>query len=169
VTKTNTYRVETFRAPELGLLGYIDEDKVSFYRTSTRRHTLNSEFDVSGIKELPKVEIVYSYVQPSPTAIQALVGSGVQGIVFAGAGAGSLSSVEKSALKPMLESDAENRPVLVRSSRVGNGRVIGRDEYDKMGMIPADTLNPQKARILLMLALTKTTDHKQIARMFAEY
>jgi len=59
--------------------------------------------------------------------------------------------------------------VLVRSSRVGNGRVIGRDEYDSLGMIPADTLNQQKARILLMLALTKTTDRKQIARMFAEY
>ena len=169
VTKTNTYRVETFRAPELGLLGYIDEDKVSFYRASTRRHTLQSEFDVSGVKELPKVEIVYSYVQPSPAVIQALGQSGVQGIVFAGAGAGSLSSIEKSALKSLASSSAERGPVLVRSSRVGNGRVIGRDEYDSLGMIPADTLNPQKARILLMLALTKTTDRKQIARMFTEY
>jgi len=169
VTKTNTYRVETFRAPELGLLGYVDEDKVSFYRTSTRRHTLNSEFDVSALREFPKVEIVYSYVQPSTAVIQALVQGGVQGIVFAGAGAGSLSSFEKSALKPFVSSTVEHGPVLVRSSRVGNGRVIERDEYDNMGMIPADTLNPQKARILLMLALTKTTDRKQIARMFAEY
>jgi L-asparaginase len=169
VTKTNTFRVETFRAPELGVLGYVDEDKVSFYRASTRRHTLHSEFDVSGVKELPKVEIVYSYVDPSTAVIQALVRSGVQGIVFAGAGAGSLSSVERSALKSLLSAAAERGPVLVRSSRVGNGRVIGREEYDSMGMIPADTLNPQKARILLMLALTRTTDHKQITRMFAEY
>ena len=72
VTKTNTYRVETFRAPELGFLGYIDEDKVSFYRSSTKRHTSNSEFDVSGIKAFPKVEIAYSYTQPSTVVIQAL-------------------------------------------------------------------------------------------------
>src|SRR5712691_4619804 len=71
-TKTNTYRVETFRSPELGYLGYVDEDKVSFYRTSTKRHTVKSEFDVSNIAEFPKVDIVYSYVEPSVTMIQAL-------------------------------------------------------------------------------------------------
>jgi L-asparaginase type II len=158
VTKTNTYRVETFRAPELGLLGYIDEDKVSFYRASTRRHTLNSEFDLGGIKELPQVEILYSYVQPSTTLIRALVESGVRGIVFAGAGAGGLSSGERSAVQLLRSSAAGRAPVLVRSSRVGNGRVLDRSEYAALGMIPADTLNPQKARILLMLALTKTSD-----------
>src|SRR4030095_5385070 len=63
-TKTDTYRVETFRAPELGFLGYVDADKVSFYRASTRRHTANSEFDVSAIQELPKVDILYSYIEP---------------------------------------------------------------------------------------------------------
>jgi L-asparaginase len=168
-TKTNTYRVEAFRSPELGYLGYADADKVSIYRSSTKRHTVNSEFDVSSIQELPKVEIVYSYVQPGTEMIKALIGSGVKGIVFAGTGAGSLSSFEKSALQQVLASPAETRPVLVRSSRVGNGRVIAREEYDRMGMIPADTLNPQKARILLMLALTKTRDPQKIARIFAEY
>jgi L-asparaginase len=168
-TKTNTYRVEAFRAPELGYLGYVDPDKVSFYRASTKRHTMNSEFDVSRIRNFPKVEILYSYVQPSSVMIQALVASGVSGIVFAGTGAGRLSSFETSALKPVLSLPAESRPVLVRSSRTGNGRVIARAEYDKIGMIPADTLNPQKARILLLLALTKTTDLKEIQRMFAEY
>jgi L-asparaginase len=61
------------------------------------------------------------------------------------------------------------RPILVRSSRTGNGRVIARDEYDAMGMVPADNLSPQKARILLMLALTKTHDRSEIARIFATY
>ena len=89
--------------------------------------------------------------------------------MFAGTGAGGLSSFEKAALKPILALPAKTRPVLVRSTRVGNGRVIGSDVYDAMGMIPADNLNPQKARILLMLALTKTTDLKEIQRMFAEY
>ena len=169
VTKTNTYRVETFRSPELGFLGYVDEDKVSFYRSPTKRHTSHSEFDVSGIKALPKVEIAYSYTQPSTVVIEALARSGVQGIVFAGTGAGNLTSFERDALKPVLSLPAASRPVLVRSSRLGNGRVVGSDVYDRMGMIPADNLNPQKARILLMLALTKTTDLKEIHRMFAEY
>jgi L-asparaginase len=168
-TKTNTLRVETFRAPELGLLGYVDEDKVSFYRASTRRHTLNSEFDISRITRLPKVEILYSYVEPDGALIQALVASGVKGIVFAGTGAGNVSSFERAALKPAANLPAQSRPVLVRSSRVGNGRVAGREEFDALGMIPADTLNPQKARILLMLALTKTSDLGEIQRMFAEY
>src|SRR3954462_4308638 len=157
-TKTNTYRVDTFRAPELGVLGYVIDDKVSFYRETTRRHTVASEFDVSGIKALPKVEIVYSYVDPSATMVEALVKSGVQGIVFAGTGAGLLSSAEKSILNSLHAANGGAWQILVRSSRVGNGRVIGREDYDRLGMIPADTLNPQKARILLMLALTRTTD-----------
>jgi L-asparaginase len=169
VTKTNTLRVETFRAPELGCLGYVDGDKITFYRTSTKRHTVNSEFNIAGVKELPSVEIVYSYVQPSPAMIQALVASGAKGIVFAGTGAGSISSFEKAALKPLLSSPAGSRPILVRSSRTGNGRVVARDEYDAMGMIPADNLNPQKARILLMLALTKTRDPGEITRIFETY
>jgi L-asparaginase len=168
-TKTNTYRVETFRAPELGYLGYADGDKITFYRTSTKRHTVNSEFDITGLKELPSVEIVYSYVQPSPAMIQALLASGAKGIVFAGTGAGVISSFEKAALKPLLSSPAGSRPVLVRSSRTGNGRVVARAEYDAMGMIPADNLNPQKARILLMLALTKTRDLGEITRIFETY
>ena len=168
-TKTNTYRVETFRAPDLGYLGYVDADQVSFYRASTKRHTVKSEFDISKSKALPNVEIVYSYVQPSAVVIQALVASGVRGIVFAGTGAGIISRSEKLALEPVLSAPAASRPVLVRSSRTGNGRVVAREEYDSMGMIPADTLNPQKARILLMLALTKTSDIKEIKRMFAEY
>jgi L-asparaginase len=169
VTKTNTYRVETFRSPELGYLGYVDEDKVSFYRMSTKRHTVNSEFDASNITELPKVEIVYSYIEPSVTMVQALHASGVRGIVFAGTGAGGLSDFEKNAVKAILASPAEAKPVLVRSSRTGNGRVIARKEYDEVGYIPADTLNPQKARILLMLALTRTKDLNEIRRMFGEY
>jgi L-asparaginase/Glu-tRNA(Gln) amidotransferase subunit D len=95
VTKTNTLRVETFRSPELGHLGYVDEDKVAFYRASTKRHTENSEFDVSNIHEFPKVDNIYSYIEPSVTMIQALDASGVKSIVFAGTGAGILSNFQK--------------------------------------------------------------------------
>jgi len=169
VTKTNTFRVETFRAPEIGLLGYVDEDKVTFYRASTRRHTVNSEFDVTGIKQFPQVDIVYSYIQPSTIALEALIRNGARGIVFAGTGSGSLSSVQQSVIKASLSIPPASRPVLVLASRVGSGRVIGREAYDRLGMIPADNLSPQKARILLMLALTKTTDRSEILRMFADY
>ena len=89
--------------------------------------------------------------------------------MFAGTGAGGLSDFEKNAVKAILSSPSEQKPVLVRSSRTGNGRVIARKEYDEVGYIPADTLNPQKARILLMLALTRTSDLNEIRRMFAEY
>src|SRR5262249_46918538 len=123
VTKTNTYRVETFRSPDFGYLGYVDEDKVSFYRASTKRHTVNSEFDVSNLTRFPKVEIVYSYVEPSGAIIQALHASGVQGIVFAGTGAGGVSDIEKEAVKAILSSPSGVKPILVRSNRTGNGRV----------------------------------------------
>jgi L-asparaginase type II len=169
VTKTNTLRLETFRSPELGFLGYVDEDKVTFYRASTRRHTVTSEFDVSAVKALPKVDIVYSYLDSSTAVVPALVASGARGLVFAGTGPGSLATVQQGVVKTLLSIPAESRPILVRSSRVGSGRVMARDEYDRMGMIPGDNLNPQKARILLMLALTKTTDLHEIQRMFTEY
>ena len=169
VTKTNTFRVDTFKAPELGALGYINEDKVSFYHQSTRRHTAKSEFDVTSLTKLPQVDIIYSYIEPNTAMIKALATSGTKGIVFAGTGAGALSTFEEEAVKALSSLPADSRPVLVRSSRVGNGRVIPSAEYDPMGIVPADTLNPQKARILLMLALTKTRDLKEIKRMFDEY
>jgi L-asparaginase len=169
VTKTNTFRVETFRSPELGALGYVDEDKVAFYRASTRRHTVDSEFDVGGLTQLPKVDILYSYVEPDATMIEAVVARKAKGLVLAGTGAGGMSTFEKAAVAAVSKQPATARPVIVRSSRVGNGRVIGRAEFDEIGTVPADNLNPQKARILLMLALTKTTDPAEIRRMFAEY
>ncbi len=166
VTKTNTFRVETFRSPELGALGYVDEDKVAFYRASTRRHTAASEFDVSTLTQLPKVDIVYSYVEPDPAMIEAAVARKAKGLVLAGTGAGGMSTLEKATLTALAKLPPADRPVIVRSSRVGNGRVIGRAEYDEIGTVPGDNLNPQKARILLMLALTRTTDPKDIRRMF---
>ena len=167
VTKSNTYRVETFRSGELGFLGYVDADEVVFYRASTKRHTAHSEFDVSKLSSLPKVEILYAYAEAGVAAIKAVADSGVGGMVFAGTGAGGLSNAERTAIKALGPFDA--RPVMVRSNRTGNGRVIARKEYDDEGLLPGDNLNPQKARILLMLALTKTRDLAEVRRMFREY
>jgi len=167
VTKSNTYRVETFRSGELGFLGYVDADEVTFYRASTKRHTARSEFDVSKLSSLPKVEILYAYAEPSVDALKAVGASGAGGMVFAGTGAGGLSDAERAAIKTL--GPLDSRPVIVRSNRTGNGRVIPRKEYDAEGMVPGDNLNPQKARILLMLALTRTRDLNEIRRMFTEY
>lgn len=168
-TKTNTLRVETFKSPELGLLGYVDEDKVAFYRSSTKRHTTNSEFDIAPLSQLPKVAVVYSYIDPDPAMIRAVVSAGARGIVFAGTGNGAVSAAERDAIAEINKMPAPSRPMLIRSSRVGNGRVTATAQFDELGVIPADTLNPQKARILLMLALTKTADPKDVRRMFSEY
>ena len=168
VTKSNTYRVETFRSGELGLLGYVDQDKVAYYRTPGKRHTVNSEFDLQTIGEFPRVEIVYASVEAdTPLIIDALQQAGVRGIVFAATGAGSLADRDKQAVGK--SADRSPGTVFVRSSRVGNGRVIGRKEFDDLGIIPADNLNPQKARILLMLALTATNDLQELKRIFAQY
>jgi L-asparaginase len=167
VTKSNTYRVETFRSGELGFLGYVDADEITFYRTSTKRHTARSEFDVRDLSSLPKVEILYAYAEPGLDAIKVMGAAGAEGLVFAGTGAGALSDRERAAIKSL--GPIEMRPVIVRSNRTGNGRVIPRKEYDAEGMVPADNLNPQKARILLMLALTRTRDLGAIRRMFTEY
>jgi len=167
VTKSNTYRVETFRSGELGFLGYVDDDKVSFYKASIRRHTASSEFDVSSVTRFPRVEIVSSYAQASLAPLRALVADGVDGIIFAAPGAGSLSDAERDEIARIASSPT--KPVLMRSSRTGNGRVTARRAFDALGMIPTDNLSPQKSRILLMLALTKTRYPAEISRIFSEY
>src|SRR5687767_4966426 len=118
-TKTNTLRVETFRAPELGILGYVDEDKVAYYRATTKRHTSASEFDVTNLTSLPKVTVLYSYIEPDATLIHAALKGGAKGIVFAGTGNGTLSIFESNAVKEIQSMPAAARPALVRSSRVG--------------------------------------------------
>ncbi len=165
VTKTNTTHVETFKAPELGYLGYIQDGRPYFYRESTRRHTTRSEFDVTGLTKLPYVAIVYGHVNHDRVAVDALVAAGVKGIVHAGMGHGSIFPVTRDALAEAVKKGV----VVVKSSRVGNGQVTRVSEDDQYGFVAGDTLNPQKARILLMLALTKTSDPKEIQRMFDEY
>jgi L-asparaginase len=170
VTKSNTYRAETFRSGELGFLGYVDQDSVAYYRKPDKRHTVNSEFDVARIAEFPKVDVLYAYAESNNAMlIEALQRAGVRGIVLACTGAGTLAASEKEAIRELSKLPIDERPIFVRSSRVGNGRVIGRKEYDELGMVAADNLSAQKARILLMLALTRTRDVAEIRRIFAEY
>jgi L-asparaginase/glutamin-(asparagin-)ase len=167
VTKTNTVTTDTFKSPELGMLGYVVDNRPHFYRASTRKHTLATEFDVSKLDTLPQVDIAYSYANVGPTAVDALVAAGAKGIVHAGVGDGSLPTK----VRPALSAAREKGVVIVRASRVGQGIVArnGEANDDQLDFVVADTLNPQKARILLMLALTRTSNSKEIQRMFYTY
>jgi L-asparaginase len=167
VTKTNTYTADTFKAEELGVLGYVEGDRVAFYRLPARKHTFNSEFDLAGVDKLPKVEIAYGYENVSRTAVDAFAANGVDGIVYAGVGDGNPSALTEQAL-----ADARAKGILiVRSARVGNGIIARNNEVndDQRDFVVSDTLNPQKARILLTVALTKTRDTKELQRIFYEY
>lgn len=167
VTKTITDRVDTFQAPIIGALGVFTGDQPVFYRQSLRKNTTSSEFDVTNLTSLPRVDIVYHYAGNAGTHFDAAVNAGAKGIVHAGTGDGSIGKAEY----PAVESALKKGVVIVRSARVGSGIVArnGEADDDKYGFIASDNLNPQKARILLMLALTKTTDVKEIQKMFWEY
>jgi L-asparaginase len=167
VTKTNTSTADTFRTPDLGMLGYVQDNKPHFYRTSTRLNTADTEFDVTGLDSLPQVDIVYGYANENSIALDAFVKAGAKGIVHAGPGDGS---VGKQMVDP-LNAARKAGVIVVRSSRVGSGIIArnGEQPDDKYDWVASDNLNPQKARILLELALTKTSDTKAIQDMFWKY
>jgi L-asparaginase/glutamin-(asparagin-)ase len=167
VTKTNTSTPDSFRTAELGLMGYIQGGKAFFYRTSTRKHTADTEFDISNLTSLPQVDIVYGYANMNTVALDALVAAGAKGIVHAGVGDGSLAA----RVKPALIAARKKGTIIVRASRVGQGILArnGEANDDELDFVAADTLNPQKARILLMLALTRTNSTADIQRMFYTY
>lgn len=160
VTKNNTYRVDTFVSRELGPIGYADSDRIAFYRTPLTRHTARSEFDISKLDTLPAVDIVYGYQEASAAPLEALVAAGAKGIILDDT-AHSFAKATQFALSKGV--------VVVQSDRKGSGRVLLSERSAGRGVITADNLNAQKARVLLRLALTKTTDPKEIQRIFNEY
>jgi L-asparaginase len=166
VTKASTLRLETFRSPDVGMLGYADPDgRVVIYRSPTRRRAPHTEFDVRGLADLPRVDIAYSYAGADGTAIGAFVTAGARAIVSASLAPGMTTPAETEALL-----EARRRGVLVViASRAGSGRVLPRSVLRERGFVVADNLNPQKARVLVMLALTVTTDVARMQRMFGEY
>lgn len=166
VTKTNTTHVSTFKAPELGYLGYINNGVPCFYRESTRKHTTDTEFNIKNLQKLPKVRIVYSYVGEDRDFIDNAVEKGAEGIIYVGTGDGSINEASEAALV-----EAQKKGVvIVRSSRCGNGTVLSSvPRWDDEHFLSGDNLSPQKARLLLALALTKTHDSNKIQEMFNIY
>lgn len=165
VTKTSNGRLQTFRAPDFGVLGHVDGDRVVFYRKPIRCHAPDTEFDMSQVSELPRVDISYSYAGSDGIAIKTFVDAGARGIVGAAFAPGLLSPEEFIAM----EAAAQRGVVVVLSSRAGSGRTFGPSKVKAAGFLQADNLTPQKARILLAMALTKTQDLAQIQRMFDTY
>ena len=166
-TKTNTVRTDTFKSPNSGPFGTISDGVPHFYMKTAEPNTINTEFDVKNLKTLPKVDILYSYENDgSGVAAQALVKAGTKGLVIAGSGAGSIHKFQKSILKELIKN---NHTAVVCSSRTGSGYVPLSKEYADAHFIGAGNLNPQKARVLLMLALTVTNDPKKIQEIFNKY
>ena len=166
VVKTNTFRVETFKPNELGFLGYADSDgQVVLYRAPLRRHTAGAEFDVTGLDSLPRVDIVYCYAGSDELLVNAVRANKSDGLILAGFGGGSFPP---RAIEAAAKAVDDGMPVVL-ASRSPNGRVVMTPRKDEQGFIVSDNLQPQKARILLMLALTLTRERSEIQRMFTEY
>jgi L-asparaginase len=162
VTKTNTTSLDTFKTGESGDLGVIVGNEIYIQNTLTKKHTSETPFDVSDITSLPKVDIIYAYQDDPAFVYDAVVEHGAKGIIVAGMGAGSIS-------KPCIEAAEramKKGVIVVRSSRTGSGFIPADPNYP--GLL-GDSLNPAKARILLMLALTKTQSPEEIQAYFHEY
>jgi L-asparaginase len=167
VTKNATYRVEAFQSRDLGPLGYADGDgKIVYYHSPVRKHTVNTEFDVSALPSMPRVDIVVSYVGADGKMIEAAAAAGAKGIVSAGTGAGRPTPAEDEAFDRMFK---EKGMIMCLCSRVASGRVVRSPGLTRRGFVAGDNLQPWKARLLLSLALTKTTDPDEIQRMFDTY
>src|SRR5437870_2150267 len=165
VVKTSTYRLQTFRSVDFGALGHADGDGVHFYRSPSRKHMPDTPFAVLDLGALPRVDIVYSYAGADGALVDAAVAVDARGLVSAGFAPGSPTPEQRAAF----ERAAKSGVVVVQCSRAFSGRVAPRRRLRESGILAGEDLSPQKARILLMLALSTTTDIAAIQEMFSTY
>ncbi len=166
VSKNINIKTNAFSS-QWGPLGMIVEGKNYWFRAPVKRHTMNSEFDIDTITALPNVGIAMGYEGVEPTAIEALGKSGVKALIHAGTGNGSVAN----RIVPYLQKVRADGAIVIRSARVPDGFVLRNAEQpdDKYDWVVSHDLRPQKARILAMVALTKTSDTKELQRIFWEY
>ncbi|MGK7862511.1 asparaginase [Falsiroseomonas sp. E2-1-a4] len=162
VTKTSTGRMQTFCSPDLGALGHVDADRNSFWRRPTRVLPVAERFNILKVEQPPRVDVLYSVAGGDGVAVPAFLAAGATGIVAAALAPGFLTPAERVAMVAAIAQGC----VAVLSSRAGSGRTFPTKRYGEEGFLNADNLNPQKARILLMLALTRGGDRAAIARLF---
>jgi L-asparaginase len=167
LTKTSTTAVQTFMSPLRGLVGTANYGKNDFFTSPEWKHTTQSEFDITNVTTLPRVDIIYASADMSPDLIECAATNGAKGIVIAGVGNGNMNKASVTAAA----NAAKKGVVIVRSSRVVTGSVGRNVELndDQLGFIASDELNPQKARILLTLALLKQRTPEQLQQMFYTY
>ncbi|ASA22798.1 asparaginase [Paenibacillus donghaensis] len=165
VQKVNTFKANAFDERDFGCLGYMRDSEAFFYTRTLKKHTTAAQFDVSALSSLPEVSVAYFHVDANPGILDYLATLS-QGIIIAGAGGGIYS---KSWIDKVGELKQSNIPV-VRCSRISSGITL-KDAYIDLSSnsIPCNSLVPQKARILLSLALTQTKDYDRIAAMYNEY
>jgi L-asparaginase len=151
LTKTSTTAVQTFMSPLRGLVGVASYGKNDFYTSPEWKHTTGSEFDITNVTKLPRVDIIFACADMSPDLIDSAVANGAKGIVIAGVGNGNMNKASVDAAANAVKKGV----VVVRSSRVVTGNVGRNVEIndDELGFIASEELNPQKSRILLSLAL----------------
>ena len=167
LTKMSTTAVETFQSPRRGLVGTTNYGTQDYFNSPTWKHTTDSEFDVSKVTKMPRVDILVACVDMSADLIDAAAASGAKGIVIAGVGNGNMNKAAVDAAARV----AKQGVIVVRSSRVPTG-LIGRNvelNDDQLGFIASNELNPQKARILLSLALLKERSLANIQSLFETY
>jgi L-asparaginase len=169
--KVHTTRVHAFRSPETGPLGVVDPDGVVLHRARSPRNCGAPDLDLTGVTSLPRVEIVHTHLGADGTLLRAAVAAGAQGIVLAGVGRGNITPDQGEAVREAREAGV----TVVVGSRTGAGRVpVRRGPLPPSGdglsgaLLGAGDLTPQKARILLMLALTRTRDPGELEALFAE-
>lgn len=167
VEKKNTTNVETFQSTERGPAGLVNTGKITWFEPTNKKHTTDSEFSQKAIEKLPQVDIIYAYSNMNPTLIEAAIKDGAKGVVIAGVGDGNMS---KETLD-LLEKEAKKGLLVVRSTRLSTGVVLRNNEVndDEMGFVASGEFNPEKSRVLAMLALTKTKDPKKVQELFNTY
>jgi L-asparaginase len=165
VTKTDAHRLDTFQSRAYGILGVVDSDRIVYYRDVVKRHAGTNEFDISGTEDLPRVDIVMTYQGATGDIIKAIVDQGAKGIVIAAAGAGATSGTQDDGIRYATDKGV----FVVITTRTGGGRIAARNASSARFQIQGEDLAPVKARILLMLALTRTRDGADIQRMFSDY
>lgn len=164
VSKINTFRTDAFNQKDLGCLGYMRDDQAFFYNESTKVHTLNTEFNITDIKNVPKVEILMFYADAGHDLLDCAAKT-CDGIVIAGAGSGGSSTEWDNKISDIIK---KGIPV-VRASRISNGLITHNDSEINVKGIYAGNLSPQKSRILLTLGLTKTQNLEELQRIFNTY
>ena len=175
VRKGHAQRLDSFDSGRRGVLGVVDADRIEYFRRPGRRHTRQTEFDVAGLARLPRVALLASYVGASGDLVRAARDIGAEGIVIAAAGAGATTPRQGDAIDEVIADGV----LVVTATRTGGGRVPVRIRPGRarrtgasssgLRLVSGEDLSPVKARVLLMLALTKTQDAAEIQRLFTVY